>query len=306
MMGWVGWNATRRGVSNCPPAVPHLDRWPPEGFGRVPPVRKTFAALRFASMWHDLTKGEKRALRTAAQLAHGRDRTMAREDRDVHYLEARNYDLPLVVGAAVAQGLLTIEEVGEVARERVAHVAGALQAIRESSPIPISSEEDEDEGYDAEAPVSVAAIVREIDSLRDETTLYVNRRTGEVRVMDHEYLPDDDIEDDVEDDDDPGEPAWLADAKEEGREVVSSPDWIALLDPFDIHEQEIMRRFARNARPAASRDLLDALNGRGAYRRFREEIHRRGLQKEWDAFREDRLADRVRFALQEHEIAYRK
>ncbi|HEX7708570.1 MAG TPA: hypothetical protein VF701_19065 [Thermoanaerobaculia bacterium] len=140
-------------------------------------------------MWQDLTKGEKRALRTAAELAHGRDRTMAREDRDVHYLEARNDDLPLIVGAAVAQGLLTIEEVAEVARERVAHVAGALREIREERATRVPEETDEDEEYDATSPVSVAAIVREIDSLRDETTLYVNRRTGEVRVMDHECLP---------------------------------------------------------------------------------------------------------------------
>lgn len=273
-------------------------------------------------MYHDLTKAQKRALRAAAELAHGRDRTMELEDRDVHYLEARNSDLPLVVGGAVAQGLLTVEEVGEAARELVARVAGALEEIRADRATRVSREtdededEDEDEGYDASAAVSVAAIVREIYSLRDETTLYVNRVTGEVRVMEHEYLPDeDDFEPDDEDDDelddesddeDDDEPAWLTAAKAEGREVAASSDWIFLLEPFDLDDRGIMMRFARDARPAASRDLFDALQGRGAYRRFRDEIRRRGLQKEWDAFRDDRLADLVRFKLRQKEVPYRK
>jgi hypothetical protein len=45
-------------------------------------------------MFHDLTKGQKRALRAAAQLAYVRDTTMGEEDRRVHYLEARNPSLP--------------------------------------------------------------------------------------------------------------------------------------------------------------------------------------------------------------------
>ena len=259
-------------------------------------------------MFHDLTKAQKRALRAAAELAHDRDRTMEREDRDVHYLEARNSDLPIIIGGAIAKGILTLEEVGEPARELVADVAARIRAVWHEAETRAAEAaddgEDEADGYDAGAPVSVTAIVREIDGLRDETTLYVNRRTGEVRVMEHVYLPDED--DDEFDEFLEGEPGWEADAKAEGCAMVSNPDWIALFERYDISDRDIMIRFARNARPAASRDLLDALHQRGAYRRFREEIHRRGLQKEWDAFREERLADSVRFELREKGIPFRR
>ena len=68
----------------------------------------------------------------------------------------------------------------------------------------------------------------------------------------------------------------------------------------------MMKRFARNAMPAASRDLFDALSGRGAFRRFRAVIHERGLKDEWEAFRAGRLADLIRFLLKEKGIPFRK
>jgi hypothetical protein len=59
-------------------------------------------------MFHDLTKSEKRALRAAAQLANDRDRTMSAEDCEAHYLQARNADLPIIVGGAVANGVIAL------------------------------------------------------------------------------------------------------------------------------------------------------------------------------------------------------
>lgn len=67
-----------------------------------------------------------------------------------------------------------------------------------------------------------------------------------------------------------------------------------------------MVRFARCARPAASHDLLDALHGPGAYRRFGEVIRVRDLREEWDAFRAESLAELVRDALRERGVAFRR
>ena len=228
---------------------------------------------------------------------------MAKEDRDVHYLEARNPDLPIIVAGAVAQGILAVEDVGEPARELVAGVAESLRAVMDKVSSAAPRDAAAGERYDENAPVSVAAIVGEIDMIRDDSTLYVNRRTGDVRVMSHEYLPDEDEPEEEE----PADAAdWEREAMEEGREVVSNPDWVALLGRFDVDDLDVMRRFARDASPAASRDLLEALHGRGACRRFRDEVRRRGLQKEWDTFQESRRAEHVRFELHERGIAFRK
>ena len=83
-------------------------------------------------MFHDLTKSQKRALREAAALAHQRDVGMPIEDRDVHYLEARNADLPMVVAVAVADGLLKEDEVSEPAREIVRDLVARIRSMRDS------------------------------------------------------------------------------------------------------------------------------------------------------------------------------
>jgi hypothetical protein len=106
--------------------------------------------------------------------------------------------------------------------------------------------------------------------------------------------------------DDEDEAEWLQQAKAEGRELESNQDWCALLNQYDLDEYGMRKRFARNAMPAASRDLFDALSGRGAFRRFRTVIHERGLQDEWEAFRAGRLADLIRFRLKEKGIPFRK
>lgn len=251
-------------------------------------------------MANSLTKAQKHALRAAAELAHRRDRTMSREDCEAFYLEAETGSLPIVVGGAVARGIITADDVGEAARQIASDVAETLRHIESQCRETV----EEADPHDPDAVVSVEAIVGEIDLLTEESTLYLNEKTGEVRVMHHEYLPDEDFEEMDEEESDDAE--WLADAKAEGREVVASPDWIALLDRHDFNEYEWMRRFARSARPAASRDLSEAIVGRGAFRRFREVLHARGLVDEWDECRKEQMSEIIRFELKSRNIPFRK
>ena len=174
-------------------------------------------------MYDDLTKSQKRALRAAAQLAHDRDRTMSAEDREAHYLEARNDDLLIIVGGAVANGVIGVGDVETAARELVADVAERIRAMIDAQ-VERPPVADEEEGEDPNAAVSVAAVVREVDALSEEATLYVNKRTGSVTVWRSDLLTDGELERDDED-----APEWLQEAKAEGRELESSPDWCALL-----------------------------------------------------------------------------
>lgn len=237
---------------------------------------------------HNLTSAQKWALREAARLAHGRNTSMAREDRDVYYLESDNADLPILIGGAVCDGLITLDEIGEAARELAGEFAARIAAFRgeveqrAAEPRPLK------DPYDPNAVVSLASIVAEIDMLGNEGTLYVNRETGEVfartELMEDAGFDDETLE-----------------------SLEEDPAWVRILSSHDINDFETMRRYTnRVAGPAASKELSEAMRGRGAYRRFRDVIHRRGLQKEWDDYREKRLADSVRFALQQHGIPFRK
>lgn len=259
-------------------------------------------------MFHDLTKSEKRALREAAALAHERDREMSREDRDVHYLQAPNASLPIIVGGALMNGLVRIEEIGESARAMVEDIAARLAAVTtslEQSPPPPK------ESYDESAPVSVRGIVAQIEFLIEETALFLNVRTGEVRVIEEEFLPEGDEGDLTDDDRDAAEkkhhePKWIARAEEHGRRLASDPDWMRFLNSTDLHDRDAMIRFARRSGPAASEELLDALHARRAESRFRDIVRRRGLEQQWDAFRMECLAGTVKWRLKEAGLAFRE
>ena len=195
--------------------------------------------------------------------------------------------LPLVIAGAVNAGILGLDDVGEAARDAVAEIAAkleeAVRASRDARPVVV------EDPHDPAAPVSVSRILDEIEFLREGTALFVNRRTGEVTVR--------------------GEGEWLdADSDdEESVAVDDDPAWIRLLDRTEVDDLGTMRRFAvRAVGPAASKELSEALHGRGLYRRFREVIYRRGLEREWEAFRAEKRAELVRFELQQHGIAFRK
>lgn len=237
-------------------------------------------------MFDDLTKAEKRALREAARLACDRDASMPGEDRDVHYLQARNANLPLVVAGAVVHEIISIDDVGAVARELIRSLTARLAAAIESSENSDRSPIEEPDPYDPNAVVSVTAILEEIDFLTssDEASLFVNTRAGEARVSLGQGLD--------EFDDDAG--------------FEEDEEWLWLLNRYDLDEIGMMKRFARDASPAASQELYDALGGRGAFRRFREVIQRRGLQQPWAEYREGRIADQIRFALEQRKVPFRK
>jgi PAS domain-containing protein len=231
-------------------------------------------------MFHDLSKAQKRALRAAAQTAYERDTTISEEDPLAYYLDARNADLPLVVASAVAEGVIRIDAVADAARELVQDLAQRLQAVagRQES----IDQRDEDAELDPNAKVSLSEVIGEVDFLTDTATIFVNPRKGEITVYDSEVD--------------------LGENPEESEET----DWVALLTRRHIDDHRIMRKFAQHARPAASRDLDQALRGRGAYRRFRDVIRERRLDAEWDAFRRSRIADIVRSALKAARIAFRE
>jgi hypothetical protein len=233
-------------------------------------------------MFHDLTKGQKRALRAAAQLAYERDTTMGEEDRRVHYLEARNPSLPFVVGGAVVEGIIRLDEVGEAARDFIDDLARRLQAVAHAQDETPATQPDERSAFDPNARVSLSAVLAKVDFVTDTATLFVNRRTGEINVYDSEV------------------------ELGENPEESDDRDWVALLRARDFDDYRMMRKFAQGAMPAAGRDLEEALRGRGAYRRFREVVRARGLEDEWDAFRKSRIRETARSQLEQAGIAFRE
>ena len=98
-------------------------------------------------------------------------------------------------------------------------------------------------------------------------------------------------------------PEWHRKSLEEAKQVLGSDDWLALPRQSERHDWSIMPDFARHIDdPDVGADLLDALHGRAAYRRFRDTIRHHGVEDDWRRIRADFLRNTAVEWLDEHGI----
>jgi hypothetical protein len=110
---------------------------------------------------------------------------------------------------------------------------------------------------------------------------YLDPATGQIVVVteeDREHLEDEDLNEE-------GLLDWERESLAGARRADETPGLLELPDRFEVHEWDIMRRFASAQGHEASLELLNAIQGSGAFRRFRSRLGRLGLRKAWYEFR---------------------
>lgn len=133
-----------------------------------------------------------------------------------------------------------------------------------------------------ENAISLAKVADEFDMISEDWYQYYNRETGEF-VSFHPDFNEDDI--DPED--------------FEGDEYVSLPS------QRDLNEYDIMAEFADTVKNPHQRELLVvALNGRGAFRRFKDVVNNAGIDDAWYAYRGKALLNLAREWCEENDIRY--
>jgi hypothetical protein len=148
--------------------------------------------------------------------------------------------------------------------------------------------------------VSLDDVVMEMDLPNDDWSAYLNRRTGELVTVTDEDQGLVEGEEDTED-----LPDWQRERLPKVREALESDEFLPLPSKFDIHEYRIMERFSLEVENADVREaLLQAIRGRGAFRRFKEVIHERGVTEAWYAYRQQVLEDIAIDWLEANGIAY--
>ena len=149
-------------------------------------------------------------------------------------------------------------------------------------------------------PVSLKAVVDEMDVPSDQLYAYLNKNTGELVT-----IGDEEIEI-VETGDSPEHsPDWQQEAIQKTREVLSSGEYLPLPTKFEIHEYAIMERFCLSLKGEALREeLLNKIRGAGAFGRFQATIRRRGVLDDWYAFRQIALERIVVDWLESQNIPY--
>ena len=131
--------------------------------------------------------------------------------------------------------------------------------------------------------LDLSAAAEEFEMISNEDKLFYNKETGEFDYyIDSMYTG---IEDDAE--------------------KFYDDVWIAAPSQQDINEYKIMTDFADAVTDPRANDLLSvALEGKGAFRRFKDTLQRVGLTDDWYAFKHDAYIDIAREWCEENEIPY--
>lgn len=119
-------------------------------------------------------------------------------------------------------------------------------------------------------PVDLQIVVDEMDLLGEGQAAYINRKTGELfSYSEDEYLLQEDDENNR-----------LADKD------LESGDFAPLPDRYEINEYAIMQRYCDSVPETRVQEALNrAIQGSGAFRRFKDLVYKEAIENEWYAFR---------------------
>jgi len=130
--------------------------------------------------------------------------------------------------------------------------------------------------------VKLNDVVQEMHLLSDEHRAFLNVETGELITLSIDDLSTAENEDSLED-----MPEWQQDMIRMAQDVLFTDKYQELPSQFDIHEYAIMKRFCFSVMDDELRErLLNSISGRGAFRRFKDQIYEYGIENDWYAYRE--------------------
>ncbi|WP_332696454.1 UPF0158 family protein [Halalkalibacter lacteus] len=83
-------------------------------------------------------------------------------------------------------------------------------------------------------------------------------------------------------------PEWQQDEVKLAYDIVESFDkYASLPTSFDIHEYDMMERFCYSLSDQKKQDiLLNAIRGKGAFRRFKDDVYRLEIAEQWYDYRD--------------------
>jgi Uncharacterised protein family (UPF0158) len=150
-------------------------------------------------------------------------------------------------------------------------------------------------------PVSLDDISQEMQIGSDSMTIYFRRSTCEYFIVSDDHLH---ILESGEPFDD--RPEWEQEAIQLVAEVMdqdNDDDFVPLPSQFDIHEYSIMERFCFTLEDQKIvQDLVRSLSGKGAFRRFKDALHRHCIAEHWYKFRDEAFREIAREWSEEHRI----
>ncbi|OHB81931.1 MAG: hypothetical protein A2Z38_08850 [Planctomycetes bacterium RBG_19FT_COMBO_48_8] len=149
--------------------------------------------------------------------------------------------------------------------------------------------------------VKLDDIIDGMESQSDESSSFLNKRTGEVVLINDYEMRAAEEGNPLED-----FPDWEQDQVRIAREILAETgQYIPLPTKFDIDEYSIMERFCVSIDNQEISDVLyDLISGSGAFRRFKDAIYRYGIEDEWHTYHNNALKELAIEWCREHNIEF--
>ena len=149
--------------------------------------------------------------------------------------------------------------------------------------------------------VKLSDIVEEMELQSDQSSLYLNKETGEVVLLsDEEMLTE-------EEEGSSGDlPEWAEEARKVAQDILENGEnYEELPSKEEIDEYRIMEGFCRSVEDRGiSEELSAAMKGRGAFGRFKENIVRLGVEGRWHKYRQEAFRRIAREWCEDNRIDY--
>ncbi|WP_146816931.1 UPF0158 family protein [Alkalibacillus haloalkaliphilus] len=150
--------------------------------------------------------------------------------------------------------------------------------------------------------VKLRDLVEAMDTQTDYHIDFINIKSGEIVSITNEIF-------NVAEDTEPFDnklPDWQQEELKLAHEILDNENqYIELPSKFDINEYKMMEDFCYNFdNSQVQSDLLQAIRGRGAFRRFKDKLIKLGLDQEWFNFRDERYKEIAIELCNNHDLEY--
>ncbi|GIN56024.1 hypothetical protein J8TS2_03430 [Lederbergia ruris] len=152
------------------------------------------------------------------------------------------------------------------------------------------------------AKVNLRDIIDGMEMQFDEWNTYLNRSTGEVLSVSQNDLR-------AAEEDEPIDhlPDWQQEDLKIAIDVVENfENYVELPTKYDINEYQMMEDFCYVLSDGNKKNkLLNAIRGRGAFRRFKDLVFQLDLEEEWYTFRDNAYKEIAIRWCQDYDLEYK-
>ena len=152
------------------------------------------------------------------------------------------------------------------------------------------------------AKVKLEDVLEAIEMRTRESNYFYNKKTGEIH-----YITDDELQEAEEDIDINDYPEWQQESIKTAIEILTTDNYIKLPEEDEIDDYGIMEDFCFSIEDKELRnEMLEVIEGKGAFRRFKDKIYEYDLVDDWYDYQDKRFREKAIEWCERYNIDYDK